>query len=125
MTDFTFWENANLWLLGVFAVLWIFALGAIFGSFLNVVVYRLPRGMPLAASMSRCPKCANPIAFRDNVPILSWIRLRGRCRSCGQAISGRYPLVEATVGGLFLLLFYVELLSGGANLPFREPSRSG
>jgi leader peptidase (prepilin peptidase)/N-methyltransferase len=104
---------------------WVFVLGANLGSFLNVVVYRLPRGMPLALSVSRCPKCANPIAPRDNIPIVSWLWLRGRCRACGQAISPRYPLVEAAVGGLLLLLFVVELLSGGHNLPLRPPNRAG
>jgi leader peptidase (prepilin peptidase)/N-methyltransferase len=123
--DFTWWEVANMWALSAFAAVWVFALGANLGSFLNVVVYRLPRGMPLALSVSRCPKCANPIAVRDNIPIISWLRLRGRCRACGQGISPRYPLVEAAVGGLLVLLFYVELHSGGANLPTRTPTGSG
>lgn len=125
MTDLTLGENLTVWALSAFFALWVFALGANLGSFLNVVVYRLPRGMPLVLSVSRCPKCANPIALRDNIPIVSWLRLRGRCRSCGQAISPRYPLVEAAVGGLFLLLFAVELLSGGRNLPGRPPGPAG
>ena len=61
--------------------------GAIFGSFLNVVAYRLPRGESLAAPRSRCPGCDTPIKPYDNIPILSWLILRGRCRSCAEPIS--------------------------------------
>lgn len=125
MTNLTPGESLTVWALGAFFALWVFALGANLGSFLNVVVYRLPRGMPLALSVSRCPKCANPIAPRDNIPIISWLLLRGRCRSCGQPISPRYPLVEATVGCLVLAIFAVELLSGGRNLPLRPPGKPG
>jgi leader peptidase (prepilin peptidase) / N-methyltransferase len=70
-------------------------LGAISGSFLNVVVYRLPRHESLAHPASHCPSCATPVKPYDNVPILSFLLLRGRCRNCGTAISPRYPLVEA------------------------------
>jgi len=125
MTDLTLGENLMIWALSAIVALWVFALGANLGSFLNVVVYRMPRGMPLALSLSRCPKCANPIAARDNIPIISWLRLRGRCRACGQPISARYPLVEAAVGGLFVIVFFWELLSGGWNLPLRPPNRAG
>jgi len=69
--------------------------GGIYGSFLNVVVYRLPLGRSLVRPRSRCPHCAAPIAWHDNVPVLSWLLLRGRCRSCAAPISVRYPLVEA------------------------------
>jgi leader peptidase (prepilin peptidase) / N-methyltransferase len=75
-------------------------LGAVFGSFLNVVVYRLPRHESLVTPASHCPKCAAPVKPYDNVPILSWLLLRGRCRSCGSAISPRYPLVEALTAAL-------------------------
>ncbi len=74
------------------------AVGAIFGSFLNVVAYRLPRGESLARPRSRCPQCQTPIKPYDNVPVLSWLALRGRCRSCRAPISARYPLVEAMTG---------------------------
>jgi leader peptidase (prepilin peptidase) / N-methyltransferase len=74
------------------------AVGAIFGSFLNVVAYRLPRGESLARPRSRCPQCQTPIRPYDNVPVLSWLALRGRCRSCRAPISARYPLVEAMTG---------------------------
>src|SRR5919107_625613 len=70
------------------------ALGALIGSFLNVVVYRLPRGQSLVTPGSRCPSCEHAIAPVDNVPVASWLLLRGRCRHCGASISPRYPLVE-------------------------------
>ena len=78
--------------------------GAIFGSFLNVVAYRLPRGESLSRPRSRCPQCETPIKPYDNVPVLSWLALRGRCRSCRAPISARYPLVEAVTGLLCALV---------------------
>src|SRR5919112_2280635 len=69
-------------------------LGALIGSFLNVVIHRLPRGESLVRPRSRCPECSAAIAPYDNVPVLSWLLLRGRCRRCGAPISPRYPLVE-------------------------------
>ena len=68
--------------------------GAVIGSFLNVVIHRLPLGESLARPGSRCPACERPIKPYDNVPVLSWVLLRGRCRTCGARISPRYPLVE-------------------------------
>src|SRR5215218_8599026 len=76
-------------------------LGAIIGSFLNVVVWRLPRGESLATPPSRCPSCEKPIAPYDNVPVVSWILLQGRCRNCGARISPRYPLVEVLTAAAF------------------------
>jgi leader peptidase (prepilin peptidase) / N-methyltransferase len=76
------------------------ALGAIFGSFLNVVAYRLPRHESLVAPASRCPACATPVKPYDNIPILSFLLLRGHCRSCAAPISPRYPLVEALTAAL-------------------------
>jgi leader peptidase (prepilin peptidase) / N-methyltransferase len=75
--------------------------GLIIGSFLNVVAYRLPRGESLVAPASHCPGCDTPIRPWDNVPLFSWIFLRGRCRSCSERISPRYPLVELTTAVLF------------------------
>jgi leader peptidase (prepilin peptidase)/N-methyltransferase len=75
-------------------------LGAIAGSFLNVVTYRLPRHESLLAPASHCPKCGTPVKPYDNIPILSWLLLRGHCRSCSEPISPRYPLVEAVTAGL-------------------------
>jgi leader peptidase (prepilin peptidase) / N-methyltransferase len=75
-------------------------LGAIFGSFLNVVVHRVPRHESVVTPASHCPRCGTPVKPYDNIPILSWVLLRGRCRSCGEPISPRYPLVEAGTGVL-------------------------
>jgi leader peptidase (prepilin peptidase)/N-methyltransferase len=77
--------------------------GLIFGSFLNVVAYRLPRGESLATPASRCPGCDTPIKPYDNVPVISWLLLRGRCRSCGTSIAWRYPLVELVTAVLLAL----------------------
>lgn len=69
--------------------------GALIGSFLNVCIHRLPRGESIVWPSSRCPSCARPIAWHDNIPILSFLALRGKCRACGAPISFRYPLIEA------------------------------
>jgi leader peptidase (prepilin peptidase) / N-methyltransferase len=74
--------------------------GAIFGSFLNVVVYRLPRHESVVRPPSRCTSCGMQVKPYDNVPILSWLLLRGHCRRCGTAISARYPLIEALTAAL-------------------------
>jgi len=76
--------------------------GLAVGSFLNVVVHRVPRGESVATPRSRCPGCGTTIAARDNVPVLSWLLLRGRCRTCGEPISARYPLIELATAGLFV-----------------------
>jgi leader peptidase (prepilin peptidase) / N-methyltransferase len=78
--------------------------GAAIGSFLNVVIYRVPLKMSIVKPPSACPKCENRIEWYDNIPIVSWILLRGRCRHCGQPISVRYPLVEALTAMLFVLV---------------------
>ena len=75
--------------------------GLIIGSFLNVVIWRVPRGESIVRPPSHCPGCDQEIAPRDNVPVLSWLVLRGRCRHCGMRISARYPLVELATGALF------------------------
>jgi leader peptidase (prepilin peptidase)/N-methyltransferase len=76
-------------------------LGAVVGSFLNVVIWRLPRGASLVTPGSHCPACERPIAPYDNVPVVSWLVLRGRCRRCGGRISVRYPLVELLTAAAF------------------------
>ncbi len=76
-------------------------LGAIIGSFLNVVIHRLPLGQSLATPGSHCPACQTPIKPYDNVPLVSWLVLRGRCRHCGEQISARYPLVELVTAVAF------------------------
>jgi leader peptidase (prepilin peptidase)/N-methyltransferase len=83
----------------------IFALGLAFGSFLNVCIYRLPRGISVIFPRSSCPNCKNTISFYDNVPVLSWLILRGRCRHCQVRISPRYLVVEVLTGLLFLVCY--------------------
>lgn len=80
------------------------AFGLLVGSFLNVVVYRVPNGMSVVSPPSACPGCGSGIKAYDNVPVLSWLALGGRCRSCREPISARYPLVEAGVGVFFAVV---------------------
>jgi leader peptidase (prepilin peptidase)/N-methyltransferase len=85
-----------------------FALGTIVGSFLNVCIHRIPQGKSIVAPASHCPLCKTPIRFYDNIPLVSFICLKGRCRGCQSPISFRYPLVEFLIGlfSLILLLRY-------------------
>jgi leader peptidase (prepilin peptidase)/N-methyltransferase len=83
-------------------------LGAVFGSFLNVVAYRLPRGESLSRPRSRCPACRTTIRARDNIPVVSWLALGGRCRACRRTIPLRYPLVEAVTALLCALVVVVR-----------------
>ena len=98
---------------------WLFVLGGTVGSFLNVVVHRLPAGMSLVKPPSHCPACGEPIRWYDNVPVFAWMWLRDRCRDCGARISPRYPMVEALTAGLFVLLGALGPVAGGSNLPAR------
>lgn len=82
-----------------------FIFGALWGSFSNVVIYRLPKKESVVTPRSRCPQCSKPIVWYDNIPILSWLILRGRCRKCGAPISWRYPLVELLTAVAFALIF--------------------
>jgi leader peptidase (prepilin peptidase)/N-methyltransferase len=95
------------------------AFGANIGSFLNVVVWRMPLGKSIVSGPSRCPFCATEISGKDNIPVFGWLRIGGHCRTCDAAIPARYPTVEALTAGLFLLFFFAELISGGATLPVR------
>ncbi|QEG35328.1 prepilin peptidase [Bythopirellula goksoeyrii] len=92
--------------------LWLGFIGACIGSFLNVVAYRLPRGMSVVWQPSHCPKCNHPIRARDNIPILGWLWLGGKCRDCKATISPRYAVVEGVMGLVFFTLAYFELLRG-------------
>jgi len=88
--------NETLW------AIYSFVVGACFGSFLNVCISRWPEGLSVISPRSRCPNCGRPITALENIPLLSWILLRGKCRGCGNAISFQYPLVELAVGLLWL-----------------------
>ncbi len=82
----------------------IFTLGSSIGSFLNVVIYRVPAGLSILWPPSRCPQCLHELSKAENIPVWGWIRLRGRCAHCRSPISIRYPLVEAATGLLFVLI---------------------
>ena len=97
----------------VLAFLW----GAVWASFGNVVIHRLPRGQSLVSPPSHCPRCNARIRWYDNVPILGWLWLRGRCRDCRNRISVRYPLVELLGGVLSLLLFEHYVAGGPVDVP--------
>lgn len=83
----------------------VFALGLAFGSFLNVCIYRLPRGLSVVHPGSACPNCGKAIPFYDNVPVVSWLVLRGRCRHCSAGITARYLIVEILTGAIFLFCY--------------------
>ncbi|MFM7364505.1 MAG: prepilin peptidase [Cuspidothrix sp.] len=85
----------------------VFALGASIGSFINVVVYRLPTGLSVLWPPSRCPNCFHRLKAYDNVPVCGWLWLKGQCRYCQTKISRRYPLVETLTGIIFLIVFWV------------------
>jgi leader peptidase (prepilin peptidase)/N-methyltransferase len=91
--------------MGVIVQIFFFLLGSAIGSFLNVCIYRIPREKSIVNPPSACPGCEKPIRFYDNIPILSYILLKGKCRDCGSKISIRYPLVELLTGIFFLILY--------------------
>lgn len=101
----------------VILTIWLFAMGACVGSFLNVVAYRTPAGLSIAHPPSHCPHCQLLIRGRDNIPIFSWIALRGKCRQCAAPISSRYLAVEVLAGITFALLALFEATTDGSNLP--------
>jgi leader peptidase (prepilin peptidase) / N-methyltransferase len=84
----------------------VFVLGLAFGSFLNVCIYRLPLGFSVVTPRSACPKCKQPIALYDNIPVLSWLILRGRCRHCKAPISPRYLMIELLTGLIFFSCYW-------------------
>jgi leader peptidase (prepilin peptidase) / N-methyltransferase len=102
--------------LGFLSLLWAFAIGACWGSFTNVVIARVPEGMSVVSPRSRCPKCGTQIAAFDNIPVVSWVVLRGKCRACRAPISPRYPFIEALVG----LLAMAIVARHGFSLPALE-----
>jgi len=100
--------------MAVLLELFLIVVAACIGSFLNVCIARIPaEGQSIVKPASRCPKCGHPIRFYDNIPIVSWLVLRGRCRDCGEPISLRYPLVE----GLTALMGWLLLKTFGLGLP--------
>jgi leader peptidase (prepilin peptidase) / N-methyltransferase len=100
----------NQVLLDITFIVFFFALGASIGSFLNVVVWRLPRNESLISPPSHCPKCNHKLAWYDNIPIFGWIALRGKCRYCGTGISARYPIIEAFTALLFVFYYVMFFL---------------
>ncbi len=95
--------------------LFVFAFGAIVGSFINVVIYRLPAGMSVISPPSRCPFCGVRLAWYENMPILCWLIVRGRCRTCKAPISAQYMYIEAFMACLFLGLYVAFFVAGPAS----------
>ena len=92
-------------------IFFLFALGACVGSFLNVVVWRVPRNESLISPGSHCPNCNTPLAWYDNLPVIGWIKLAGKCRYCRKPISARYPIVEAITGCLFVFYYVMFFIA--------------
>lgn len=115
--------EAMIWAASVTGLVFFFALGAIVGSFINVVAYRLPAGLDLVLPPSACPKCETRLTWRENFPIFGWLWLRGRCRFCRSPISPQYPLIELLVAllfaGLFMLWFMRPSLVTAMGLDVR------
>ena len=89
----------------IFISIWIFGLGACVGSFLNVVIWRMPRGKSVVSPPSHCPQCQHKLAWFENIPVISWCFLRGKCRSCKLPISVKYPIGELLTAFLYLLIW--------------------
>src|SRR6185437_5650814 len=93
----------------IFLLVMLFLLGSTVGSFLNVCIVRLPQGRSLIRPASSCGQCGQPIRVQDNIPLLSYWLLRGRCRACGATFSMRYFWIELLTGLVFVLLYYLEI----------------
>lgn len=115
VTDFAEWFVSPAGAGAALAVA--FLLGSIAGSFLNVVAHRVPLGQTVVHGRSHCPACGATIRPWDNVPVLGWLLLRGRCRDCGAAISARYPLVEAACGTLAAAIAAIEIGATPGDVP--------
>jgi leader peptidase (prepilin peptidase)/N-methyltransferase len=98
------------WPVHAVMMLGLFAIGTVVGSFLNVCIYRIPWEKSVIWPASHCPRCLHPIAPQDNIPVLSWVALRGECRQCGAPISVRYPLIELLVGLLFAAVYLTDVV---------------
>ena len=111
-----------MWPMIIILGMFVFAVGAVVGSFLNVCIYRIPWQKSVIWPGSRCPGCVKGIAGRDNLPIVGWLALRGECRTCGMHISSRYPLIEALVGLLFLGAYVTDVfVAAPPNAMLRNP----
>ncbi|QDT65208.1 A24 family peptidase [Calycomorphotria hydatis] len=117
LEDLSTMQQMRIRAMELFTASWFFSLGAAIGSYLNVVAYRVPMGKTVFANDSSCPICNSRIKSLDNIPIIGWVRLKGQCRSCGNPISIRYPIVELFCATIFLLLYIVEVLTGADNIP--------
>ena len=105
---------------------WFFYLGASIGSFLNVVAGRMPEGRTIVFGGSKCPYCNTRLSFLDNTPVLGWLLLQGKCRTCRLPIAPRYLIIEVVIGAIFVWIGLWELVSSGSNLPHWDSSgRSG
>lgn len=104
----------------VVRLLFVFAFGACVGSLINVLVYRLPLGLDVVTASSRCPSCETNLTWRENIPVFGWLMLRARCRFCRTPISAEYPIVEALVGFLFVLVYLTLYADAGKfiGIPF-------
>ncbi len=108
----------NLLLIGrILLGIWFTAFGSCAGSFLNVVIYRWPAGLSVVNPRSRCPHCLHHVRWFDNIPILNWFWLRGRCRDCSTPIPFRYPAIELLVASIFLGLYLLYVINLGRTLP--------
>jgi leader peptidase (prepilin peptidase)/N-methyltransferase len=103
----------------IFISLWLTMFGCCIGSFLNVIVYRLPLGKSLSFPPSHCPKCGHTIRWFDNVPVFGWLWLGGKCRDCKEPISFQYPFIEGFCGAVFGSIA-VWLLYNAATMPVWE-----
>ena len=122
MSKYLRWiESLQHYSLSLIAGVYFFLLGSCFASFLNVVAWRVPRGRSILGHSS-CPHCNRRLGFRDNFPIIGWLRNQGQCSSCQSPISPRYLVVEVVLGSLFLLVALATLASGGMTLPVRPPN---
>ena len=96
---------------------WLFVFGCVAGSFLNVCIWRLPRGATIGRPRrSFCPRCGHPLRWYDNIPLVSFILLNGRCRDCGGPVSWRYPVVELLTGLVFPLIYFSQGVQAGADV---------
>ncbi len=95
----------------LFFLIFFFIIGLIAGSFLNVLIFRIYYKKPFAKGRSYCPKCKKQISWKDNIPVISFLILRGKCRNCGKKISWQYPIIELVTGVVFVIVFYTHYVS--------------